>query len=55
MSLEYIRARKLRELQHILAYPSDNDLANAIENNVIGHNSFGIIERISRSQKISFA
>lgn len=35
------RGRKLRELQHILAFPSDNDLANAVENNVIEHNSFG--------------
>ena len=37
-SLDCTRARKLRELQHVLACPSDNDLANAIENNVIGHN-----------------
>ena len=40
LSLDCTRARKLRELQHVLACPSDNDLANAIENNVIGHNSF---------------
>lgn len=40
-SLDCTRARKLRDLQHVLVCPSDNDLSNAIENNVIGHNSFG--------------
>ena len=40
-NLDCTRARKLKELQHVLACPSDNDLANAIENNVIGHNLFG--------------
>ena len=39
-SLDCTRARKLREWQHVLAYPSDNDLTNAIEKNLIGHNSF---------------
>ena len=38
--MDCTRARKLRELQHVLACPSNNDLANAIENNVIGHNFF---------------
>ena len=39
-SLDFTRVRKLRELQQVLAYPSDNDLANAIENNnVVQHNS----------------
>ena len=39
-SLECTRARKIGELQHVLACPSNNDLANAIENNAIGKNSF---------------
>jgi hypothetical protein len=34
------RASKVRDLQEILACPSDNDLANAIEHNVIGNNPF---------------
>ena len=38
--MDCTRARKLRELQHVLACPSNNDLGNAIETNVIGHNSF---------------
>lgn len=40
-SLDCTRARKIRELQHILACPADDDLANAIENNVIGNTNFG--------------
>ena len=39
-SLDYSRAKKLRELQHMLVCPSNNSLASAIENNVIVHNSF---------------
>jgi hypothetical protein len=34
------RAAKIRELQEALACPSDIDLANAIEHNVIGNNPF---------------
>jgi hypothetical protein len=34
------RASKVRELQEILACPSDIDLANAVEHNVIGNNPF---------------
>jgi hypothetical protein len=34
------RAAKVRDLQEILACPNDNDLANAIEHNVIGNNPF---------------
>jgi hypothetical protein len=34
------RALKIRELQEVLACPSDIDLANAVENNVIGNNPF---------------
>jgi hypothetical protein len=34
------RAAKVRELQEALACPSDVDLANAIEHNVIGNNPF---------------
>jgi hypothetical protein len=34
------RAAKVRELQEILACPSDIDLANAVEHNVIGNNPF---------------
>jgi hypothetical protein len=34
------RASKIRELQEILACPSDVDLANAVEHNVIGNNPF---------------
>jgi hypothetical protein len=34
------RAAKVRELQEALACPSDFDLANAIEHNVIGNNPF---------------
>jgi hypothetical protein len=34
------RASKVRDLQEILACPCDNDLANAIENNVIDNNPF---------------
>jgi hypothetical protein len=34
------RASKVRELQEILACPSDADLANAVEHNVIGNNPF---------------
>jgi hypothetical protein len=34
------RAAKVRDLQKTLACPSDNDLANAIEHNVIGNNPF---------------
>jgi hypothetical protein len=34
------RAAKIRELQEALACPSDFDLANAIEHNVIGNNPF---------------
>jgi hypothetical protein len=34
------RAAKIRELQEILACPSDIDLANAVEHNVIGNNPF---------------
>ena len=40
-SLDCTRARKIRELQHILACPANEDLVNAIKNNVIGNNSFG--------------
>jgi hypothetical protein len=34
------RAAKVRELQEILVCPSDIDLANAVEHNVIGNNPF---------------
>jgi hypothetical protein len=34
------RAAKVRDLQEALACPSDFDLANAIEHNVIGNNPF---------------
>jgi hypothetical protein len=34
------RAAKIRELQEALACPSDFDLANAVEHNVIGNNPF---------------
>jgi len=34
------RAAKVWELQEILGCPSDVDLANAVEHNVIGNNSF---------------
>jgi hypothetical protein len=34
------RAAKVRELQEALACPSDVDLANAVENNIIGNNPF---------------
>jgi hypothetical protein len=34
------RAAKIRELQEMLACPSDIDLANAVEHNVIGNNPF---------------
>jgi hypothetical protein len=34
------RAAKVRELQEILGCPSDVDLANAVEHNVIGNNPF---------------
>jgi hypothetical protein len=34
------RAAKIRELQEVLACPSDVDLANAVEHNVIGNNPF---------------
>ena len=38
--LDYNRAEKVRDLQQILMCPSDEDLSNAIENNVIGNNNF---------------
>jgi hypothetical protein len=34
------RAAKIRELQEVLACPSDIDLANAVEHNIIGNNPF---------------
>jgi hypothetical protein len=34
------RAAKIRDLQEALAFPSDVDLANAVEHNVIGNNPF---------------
>jgi hypothetical protein len=34
------RAAKIRDLQEILGCPSDVDLANAVEHNVIGNNPF---------------
>ena len=34
------RAAKIRDLQEVLAFPSDADLANAVEHNVIGNNPF---------------
>ena len=34
------RAAKVRELQQVLACPSDIDLANAVEHNIIGYNRF---------------
>ena len=39
-SSDYSRAMKPRVLQHVLVCPSNNDLAKAIENNVIGNNAF---------------
>jgi hypothetical protein len=39
-NLDCRRAEKIRDLQEILACPSDFDLANAVENNVIGNNPF---------------
>jgi hypothetical protein len=39
-SIDCRRAAKVRDLQELLACPSHNDLANAIEHNVIGNNPF---------------
>jgi hypothetical protein len=39
-SIDCRRAAKVRDLQEVLACPSDHDLANAIEHNVIGNNPF---------------
>jgi hypothetical protein len=40
LAIDCRRAAKVRDLQEVLACPSDGDLANAIENNVIGNNPF---------------
>jgi hypothetical protein len=39
-ALDCRRAEKIRDLQEVLACPSDFDLANAVEHNVIGNNPF---------------
>ena len=38
--LDYNCAEKVQDLQQVLMCPSDEDLSNAIENNVIDNNSF---------------
>ena len=40
LQLDYNQAEKIRDLQQVLMCPSDEDLSNTIENNVIGNNSF---------------
>ena len=39
-TIDKTRAKAVRELQEVLASPSDYDLANAIENNVVGATPF---------------
>jgi hypothetical protein len=39
-TIDCTRAEALRKLQEVLACPSDFDLANAVEHNVIGNNPF---------------
>lgn len=38
--LDFNQAVKVQDLQQVLMCPSDEDLSNAIENNVIGNNSY---------------
>ena len=38
--IDRTRAKAVREMQEVLASPSDYDLANAIENNVVGATPF---------------
>ena len=38
--LDYNQADKVHNLQKVLMCPSDEDFSNAIENNIIGNNSF---------------
>ena len=38
--LDYNRVVKVQDLQQVLMCPSEEDLVNAIENNVIGNNDF---------------
>lgn len=39
-ALDCTQTKALRRLQHMLAYPSDYNLFNTIENNVIGNNAY---------------
>ena len=39
-TIDRTRAKAVREMQEVLASPSDYDLANAIENNVVGATPF---------------
>ncbi|MGK3748690.1 MAG: hypothetical protein ACI8RD_000982, partial [Bacillariaceae sp.] len=39
-NIDYARAKAVRKLQEVLACPSDYDLANAVEHNIIGNNPF---------------
>lgn len=39
-NLEYTWAKAVRELQHILLCPSDDDLCHAVDHNIIGNNTF---------------
>jgi hypothetical protein len=39
-SINCTRAEAVCKLQEVLAYPSDFDLANAVEHNIIGNNPF---------------
>ena len=40
LAVDRTRAKAVREMQEVLASPSDYDLANAIENNVVGATPF---------------
>jgi hypothetical protein len=39
-NIDYTRAEAIRKLQEVLACPSDFDLVNAVEHNIIGNNPF---------------
>ena len=38
--LDYNITEKIQDLQHMLMCPNDKDLANGIENNMIGNNGY---------------
>jgi hypothetical protein len=39
-NIDCTRAEAIRKLQEVIACPSDFDLANAVEHNIIGNNPF---------------